>query len=79
MKKNLNEKNSCYWWDGRFAKILKKQNKKMNLFFASKKNCNILNLSSISKIIKKVKPNIVLHCAGLSRPMNVHEKNIQKV
>ena len=64
--------------DGRFAKILKKQNKKMNLFFASKKNCNILNLSSISKIIKKVKPNIVLHCAGLSRPMNVHEKNIQK-
>ena len=37
-----------------------------------------MNLSSISKIIKKVKPNIVLHCAGLSRPMNVHEKNIQK-
>tara|TARA_B100001939_G_scaffold331521_1_gene329590 strand:- start:117 stop:827 length:711 start_codon:yes stop_codon:yes gene_type:complete len=64
--------------DGRFAKILKKQNKKLNLFFASKKDCDILNISSIKKIIKKVRPNIILHCAGLSRPMNVHETNIQK-
>ena len=64
--------------DGRFAKILKKQNKKLNLFFASKKDCDILNISSIKKIIKKVRPNILLHCAGLSRPMNLHETNIQK-
>ncbi len=64
--------------EGRFAKILKKQNKKLNLVFASKKDCNILNFKSIDKIIKKVKPNIILHCAGLSRPMKVHETNIQK-
>tara|TARA_B100000902_G_C27055983_1_gene786621 strand:+ start:50 stop:760 length:711 start_codon:yes stop_codon:yes gene_type:complete len=64
--------------EGRFAKILKKQNKELNLIFASKKDCNILNLNSINKIIKKVKPNIILHCAGLSRPMSVHETNIQK-
>ncbi len=64
--------------NGRFAKILKKKNKKLNLFFVSKKNCNILSLTSISKIIKKIKPDIILHCAGLSRPMNIHEKNIQK-
>ncbi len=64
--------------DGRFAKILKKNNKKLNLFFVSKKQCNILNLNSIIRIVKKIKPKILIHCAGLSRPMNIHEKNISK-
>ena len=64
--------------DGRFAKILKKNNKNLNLFFVSKKECNILNLNSIIRIIKKIKPQILIHCAGLSRPMKIHEKNISK-
>ena len=64
--------------DGRFAKVLKKNNKKLDLFFVSKKKCNILNLSSISKTIKKIKPKILIHCAGLSRPMNIHNKNISR-
>ena len=64
--------------DGRFAKVLSKYNRKLNLYFASKKECNILNNSSIDKIIKKVKPKIIFHCAGLSRPMSIHEKNIEK-
>ena len=64
--------------DGRFASVLKKNNNKLDLFFASKKQCNILNLSSIIKIVKKVKPKILIHCAGLSRPMKIHEKNISK-
>ena len=64
--------------DGKFAKVLKIKNKKLNLFFASKKYCNILNINSIIKVVKKKKPRIILHCAGLSKPMNVHEKNINK-
>ena len=64
--------------DGRFAKILKIKNKNLNLYFTSKKNCNILNIKSISNIIKKVKPDIILHTAGLSRPMKIHEKEINK-
>jgi dTDP-4-dehydrorhamnose reductase len=64
--------------DGRFAKVLSKYNRKLNLYFANKKECNILNNSSIDKIIKKVKPKIIFHCAGLSRPMSIHEKNIEK-
>ena len=64
--------------DGRFAKILKEKNKKLNLFFTTKKECNILNLKSIQKIFQKIKPSIVFHCAGLSRPMEIHEKNILK-
>ena len=64
--------------DGRFAKILKKKNKSLNLYFTKKNNCNILNLDSIEKIVKKIKPKIILHCAGLSRPMETHEKDISK-
>ena len=64
--------------DGRFAKVLKKNNKILNLYFASKKECNILDLNSINRLIKKIKPKIVIHCAGLSRPMDIHEKNISK-
>ena len=64
--------------DGRFAKVLAKYNQKLNLFFVNKKECNILNKNSIDKIIKKVKPKIIFHCAGLSRPMSIHESNIEK-
>ena len=64
--------------DGRFSKILKKKNKSLQLFFANKKQCNILDIKSIEKIIKKIKPKILIHCAGLSRPMSAHEKNISK-
>ena len=64
--------------DGRFAKILKEKNTKLNLYFASKKQCNILNINSITKAINKIKPKILIHCAGLSRPMKIHEKNISK-
>jgi dTDP-4-dehydrorhamnose reductase len=64
--------------DGRFAKVLKNNQQKLNLYFASKKECNILNEKSILKIIKKIKPSIILHTAALSRPMKIHESDINK-
>lgn len=64
--------------DGRFAKVLKQKNKLMNLTFLSKSDCNIMNLKSIEKIFRKKRPAIVLHCAALSRPMSVHDKDIIK-
>ena len=64
--------------NGRFAKTLKKTKTNLNLYFASKKECNILNTNSILKTIKKIKPRIILHTAALSRPMEIHEKNIIK-
>ena len=39
---------------------------------------DILNYNSLQKIVKKIRPKIILHTAGLSRPMNIHEKNISK-
>ena len=64
--------------DGRFAKVLKKNNKNLNLYFFSKNKLDILNLNSIENILKKFNPKIVIHCAGLSRPMDIHEKKISK-
>ena len=64
--------------EGRFAKTLKKNNKNLNLFFPNKKELNILSIKSIEKYLKRIKPKYVLHAAGLSRPMNIHDKNISK-
>ena len=63
---------------GRFANTLRKRNKKLNLIFKNKKQLNILNLKSIENCFKKERPRIVLHTAGLSRPMEIHENNISK-
>ena len=64
--------------NGRFAKVLKKKNKELNLKFFSKKELNILNLKSIEKCIIKNKPDMIIHTAGLSRPMIQHESKISK-
>jgi dTDP-4-dehydrorhamnose reductase len=64
--------------NGRFANILKKKNKILDLKFLSKKELNILNTVSIEKAVKKYKPSIILHCAALSRPMSIHDTDIKK-
>ena len=63
--------------NGRFGKILKK-NVDKNYIFPNKRELNILNLKSILKYLKKNKPKYLIHLAGLSRPLNLHEKNFQK-
>ena len=60
---------------GRFGKILKKISNK-NYKFPNKKELNIMSLNSIEKYLKKNKAKILIHLAGLSRPMVQHEKNI---
>jgi dTDP-4-dehydrorhamnose reductase len=62
--------------DGRFASKLKKIKSKFNFIYFNKKKLNILNFTSILKVLKKQKPDYLLHLAGLSRPMNMHEKKI---
>ena len=64
--------------DGRFGKIFKNIITKNHLIFRNKKELNILSSSSIQKNLKKYKPKYILHLAGLSRPMKIHEKNISK-
>ncbi len=63
---------------GRFAQIFKKIKKKEKIFYPSKKILNLENLTSIKKYIKKIKPDYLIHSAALSRPMDIHEKNIEE-
>ena len=63
---------------GRFSNELKKLKTGYKFIFRSKTQLNILSINSINKNIKKFRPKIVLHLAGLSRPMSVHENNINK-
>ena len=64
--------------EGRFAKELKKFKTKYNFIYRNKKQLNILSLRSIKSNIKKFKPDGILHLAGLSRPMSIHDKKITK-
>ena len=64
--------------EGRFALELKKTIHKNKFIFLSKQELDILKYNSIIKILKKYKPKILLHLAGLSRPMKIHEKNLYK-
>ncbi len=64
--------------EGRFAKILKNKKSKFEFIFRNKKQLNILSDKSIRNNIKKFKPDYLMHLAGLSRPMKIHEKNIKK-
>ena len=64
--------------EGRFAKVLKNKISKFNFIFRNKKQLNILSEKSIKKNISKFKPNYILHLAGLSRPMKIHDKDIRK-
>ena len=62
--------------EGRFGKTLQKLNSKF--LYKNKKQLNILSEKSIIKNFKKYKPTHILHLAGLSRPMKIHEKKIYK-
>tara|TARA_Y100000816_G_scaffold121941_1_gene85675 strand:+ start:2239 stop:2937 length:699 start_codon:yes stop_codon:yes gene_type:complete len=63
---------------GRFAKELKKIRCKYKFTFRSKKQFDILSVSSIKKNIKNFRPDCILHLAGLSRPMSIHSRDIRR-
>ena len=63
---------------GRFGTVLKKLKTNYEILYPNKKTLDITNFRSIQKYIKLKKPNILIHLAGLSRPMNIHDRQIQK-
>ena len=63
---------------GRFGLILQKKYKSDKLLYPNKKELNILSTESIEKYLKKTKPKILIHLAGLSRPMKMHNDDIIK-
>ena len=63
---------------GRFAQVFKKIKKNVKIYYPSKNLLNIEKPETIKKYIKKNKPDYFIHCAALSRPMNIHDKNIER-
>ena len=64
---------------GKFGKIFKKFNSnKTNIYYPSSSTFDITNPKKMEKFIKKIKPKFIIHAAAISRPMDLHEKDIQK-
>ena len=78
LKKKVKSKIVISGGTGRFGNILKKVKTIHKLYFPSKKELNILDLKSIERYLSKTKPKIFIHLAALSRPMNMHDKDIVK-
>jgi dTDP-4-dehydrorhamnose reductase len=74
----LNHKIVVTGGSGRFGSILQKKYKSNKLLYPSKKQLNILSTESVEKYLKKTNPKILIHLAGLSRPMKIHDNNISK-
>ena len=63
---------------GRFGSVLKKSKFNYQLLFPKKNKLNITKFESIRRYLVKTKPFCLIHLAGLSRPMRIHEKEISK-
>jgi len=63
---------------GRFGSELKKIKNKYKLLSPNKNKLNILNLENIKKYLKLQKPYYLIHLAGLSRPLEIHKKHIDR-
>ena len=62
--------------ESRFCFYLKKNLNDKQVIYANKKTLNILNYKNLIKVLKKNKIKIFIHIAALSRPMKIHETNI---
>tara|TARA_B100002052_G_scaffold185243_1_gene168777 strand:+ start:246 stop:950 length:705 start_codon:yes stop_codon:yes gene_type:complete len=64
--------------NGRFAEAIKKIQNSYKIFYPNKKELNILSEKNIENYLRKIRPKILVHMAGLSRPMKQHEDNIHR-
>jgi len=63
---------------GRFGNVMKMDTNNYKLFFPTRKELDITNFKSIKNYLKKNKPKYFIHLAGLSRPMSMHERELNK-
>ena len=63
---------------GRFGQVFKKIPTREKIYFPNKQQLNIENFESIKKYLNRINPSYLIHAAGLSRPMIIHEKEISK-
>ena len=63
---------------GRFAKAFKtiEAKTKFDFLFPKKNQLNILKIKTIYTYLRKKRPKYLIHLAGLSRPMSVHDNDV---
>ncbi len=60
----------------RFCRFLKNNLDKFNTIYTDKNNFNLNNFKQMCRFVKNKNIHYLIHVAGLSRPMKIHEKNI---
>ena len=64
---------------GKFGKVFKKFNlDKKNIYYPSSTTFDVTNFKKMEKFVKKIKPKFIIHAAAISKPMEVHEKKIER-
>ena len=76
--KKLKKKKLITGGNSRFCYFLKKNFNNNNIIYSDKKKLNILNYTKLTKVLKTNKIKVLIHIAALSRPMQIHEKKIEK-
>jgi len=65
--------------NGKFGKVFKRfYSNKRNIFYPSSEVFDVTSLKNMEKFIKRIRPKIIIHAAAISKPMELHEKNIIK-
>ncbi len=64
--------------NSRFCKFLKKDLINYNTYFTKKREFNILDIKHMENFLRKKKIKYLIHIAGLSRPMVLHDTDLSK-
>ena len=65
--------------NGKFGRVFKKFHlNKKNIFYPSSTIFDITKIKKMENYIKKTKPKFLVHAAAISRPMDLHQKKINK-
>ena len=61
---------------GKFGRVFKRIHQNKEILYPTSNHLNIKNYKSIIKYLSKYKPKYFIHTAALSRPMNIHDRDI---
>ena len=61
---------------GKFGRVFRRLHQNKKILYPTSNQLDIKNYKSIKKYLSKLKPKYFVHAAALSRPMNIHYRNI---
>ena len=61
---------------GKFGRVFRRIHQNKEILYPTSNQLDIKNYKSIKKYLSKFKPKYFVHAAALSRPMDIHNKNL---